>query len=227
MTRGIGHTRFKKTEIGEIPEMWEIVTLGELGRQGSQTVRSGPFGSSLKGEHFTDSGIPVLTIQSLGQGQIEDDGLFFISPAKARELKEYKVRPGDLAFSRVADVGRSVVIERRADGWIISSNLIRISLDQSRANPWYMMYCIVGGGAVSRQIERLAGDQGRPVVSSTMLKDLRFPFAPKDEQDEIVSRIGALNDASRCHEQGLARLERLMRGLMHDLLTGRIRVQPD
>ncbi|MDZ7778956.1 MAG: restriction endonuclease subunit S [Gemmatimonadota bacterium] len=30
MTRGIGHTRFKQTEIGEIPEEWEVVTLEDV-----------------------------------------------------------------------------------------------------------------------------------------------------------------------------------------------------
>jgi type I restriction enzyme S subunit len=30
LTRGIGHTRFKRTEIGEIPEEWEVVKLGDI-----------------------------------------------------------------------------------------------------------------------------------------------------------------------------------------------------
>jgi restriction endonuclease S subunit len=30
LTRGIGHTRFKQTEIGELPEGWEVKKLGEI-----------------------------------------------------------------------------------------------------------------------------------------------------------------------------------------------------
>ena len=30
LTRGIGHTRFKKTELGEIPEEWEVCKFGEV-----------------------------------------------------------------------------------------------------------------------------------------------------------------------------------------------------
>jgi type I restriction enzyme S subunit len=226
MAHGIGHAQFKETEIGEIPKSWDVVRLEALGGTGTQTVRSGPFGSSLKGEHFTDDGTPVLTIQSLGEGRIDDEGLFYVSAETAAELKEYEVREGDLVFSRVADVGRSVVIEGRAEGWIISSNLIRISTDNHRVNPWYLMYCIVGGGPVTRQIERLAGDHGRPVVSSTMLKHLQFPVPPKEEQDEVVSRITAVERACRCSEEALDRLDQMKRGLMQDLLTGRVRVQP-
>ena len=28
LTKGIGHTKFKKTELGEIPEEWNIITIG-------------------------------------------------------------------------------------------------------------------------------------------------------------------------------------------------------
>ena len=32
LTKGIGHTKFKKTEIGEIPEEWEVKTLKEFSK---------------------------------------------------------------------------------------------------------------------------------------------------------------------------------------------------
>lgn len=227
MTRGLGHTRFKKTPIGVIPAAWGVKRLADLGRRGTKTIRSGPFGSSLKREHFTNEGRPILTIQSLGEGEVEEEGLYFVSPEKARELRDYEVQPGDLVFSRVADIGRSIVIENHAAGWIISSNLIRITPDRQRVNSRYLMYCIVGGGPVTRQIGRLTGEQGRPVVSSTMLQDLHFPVPPKHEQDALVSRIQVVEDTCRRAEASVEHLEQLKRGLLQDLLTGRVRVPLD
>ncbi len=32
LTKGIGHTKFKKTELGEIPDEWEIAKLGEISK---------------------------------------------------------------------------------------------------------------------------------------------------------------------------------------------------
>ena len=127
LTRGIGHTRFKPTDIGEIPEEWEILKISQMGERDRPAVKTGPFGTQLKTEHFRLSGVPVLNIASLGEGKIEKKGLFYISEEKARELNEYKVKSGDLVFSRVADVGRSIVIPPEAEDWIISSNLFRIS----------------------------------------------------------------------------------------------------
>ena len=30
LTKGIGHTKFKKTEVGEIPEEWKVKKLGDI-----------------------------------------------------------------------------------------------------------------------------------------------------------------------------------------------------
>ena len=100
LTRGLPgrHTRFKQTEIGAIPEDWRAVAIGELGHDSRTTVRTGPFGSSMKTKDFRPSGVPVLTIQSLGEGELNAAGVFFVSQEKADELSEYSVTEGDLVF---------------------------------------------------------------------------------------------------------------------------------
>lgn len=54
------HTRFKRTEIGEVPEEWKVLAIEELGKDARATVRTGPFGSSMKTKDFRPSGVPVL-----------------------------------------------------------------------------------------------------------------------------------------------------------------------
>lgn len=225
LTRGIGHTKFKESAIGKIPEGWNVVSLQEMGKPNWFVIRSGPFGSSLKTEHFRLEGEPVLTIQSLGEGEILKDGLFYVDAEKAKELSEYRVQPGDLVFSRVADIGRSVVITENEKNCLISSNLMRISVNQEKYNPWFIMYSIVGGGPVTRQIEKLSGTTGRPVVSSTMMKQIAFAIPPLDEQYALAMRIQQTEEVIR--QEGLAvdRLVALKNGLMQDLLTGRVHVK--
>ena len=50
LTKGIGHTKFKKTEIGEIPEEWEVKILDEISANYKNSIVDGPFGSNLKTE---------------------------------------------------------------------------------------------------------------------------------------------------------------------------------
>lgn len=143
-TRGVnpdGHLRptreqapdlYKESPLGWIPQDWEIASLFDRGKPGRSHLRTGPFGSSLKIEHWVKQGHPVITIGALAEGSIIESELLFVSDATARALIDYKLEPGDVVFSRVADVGRSVAITECQSGWIMSSNLMRISLDQAK-----------------------------------------------------------------------------------------------
>jgi len=226
LTRGLPerHTRFKKTQIGTIPEDWRVATIDELGEDSGKVVRTGPFGSSMKTRDFCDSGVPVITIQSLGEGELYSRGLFFTSKKKAQELSEYAVAEGDLVFSRVADIGRSLAVDTQSAGWLISPNLIRIRPDSGKADARFLMYAITLARAVVRQIASVSGNAGRPVVSSAILRRLRIPLPRIAEQREIARAGREMEDRVRKENDGLALLKELKNALMSVLLTGELRV---
>ena len=229
LTRGLPgrHTRFKQTEIGEMPLEWQIAAIGDLGHDSRITVRSGPFGSSMKTKDFRSSGVPVITIKSLGEDELIETGLFFVSRQKADELSEYSVAKGDLVFSRVADIGRSLAVDERLSGWLISPNLIRIRPDRRKVNARFMMYAITLAKGVLRQIDSISGNTGRPVVSSSILRLLRIPIPPLSEQREIACAGRHLESRIRMEVARLDVLKELKFALMSVLLTGELRVPPD
>ncbi len=57
LTKGIGHTRFKQTEIGEIPDGWELKPVDEL------CVLSN--GNGFRPPDWSDKGLPIIRIQNL------------------------------------------------------------------------------------------------------------------------------------------------------------------
>lgn len=227
LTKGIPgrHSRFKKTEIGEVPEGWGVVSIDVLGPRGESTVRTGPFGSSMKSKDFRESGVPVLTIQSLGQGEVLRKGLFFVDETKASELAAYKVRPNDLVFSRVADIGRCIAIGIQEAGWLISPNLSRIRLDPEKVSARFLMYLLTMADSVLRQLESVAGYQGRPVISSSTLKALRLPLPAIEEQKEIASIGEALEARIAVEAHALRGLRHVKSALLSVLLTGEVRVR--
>ena len=228
LTRGLPgrHTHFEQTEIGEVPADWMLVTIDSLGPAEASTVRSGPFGSSMKTKDFRKEGTPVLTIQSLGEGAVLQEGLFYVDDAKTAELAEYRVRPNDLVFSRVADIGRCVAIEEAQHGWLISPNLSRIRLDPSKADARFLMYSLTADSPVRRQIEMIAGSAGRPVISSGTLKSLRLPLPPIEEQRGILAAGRECERRLEAEAQTLDTVRSLKSALMSVLLTGEVRVTP-
>lgn len=64
LTKGIGHTKFKETPIGEIPKEWEVSTI-------QSHLLESKSGASLKSNEFTESGIKVLPKKA-----VNSNGLF-------------------------------------------------------------------------------------------------------------------------------------------------------
>lgn len=215
--------RFKQSAVGLVPEEWEVAPLEAKKRSDRPCIKTGPFGSSLKGKDWVETGVPVVTIGALGEGEFVRSELLFISESKAHSLAAYTVAPGDLLFSRVADVGRSAAVSEKEADWMMSSNLMRISLDQSKVVPTFAYLSLVHQ-RTRNQIRQAVNAGGRDVANTPILTSLQFGWPPYQEQIRIV-RISVAQSALITHAQTyLGKLNRLKTGLMQDLLSGRVSV---
>ena len=236
-TRGLtpdGHLRptreqaphlYRESPLGWIPKEWEVSNLRDKSSPVRPHIKTGPFGSSLKGEHWVENGRPVITIGALGEGELLTEGLLFVSEATAHRLREYQLQPGDVVFSRVADVGRSAVICEEHDGWIMSSNLMRISLNQNLIVPGYLQAQFAFDYRVKAQIRAKVNSGGRDVANGQILNQVQFAWPRQEEQDVALKRIRTLGANRRSVTDQRTKLLKLKHGLMHDLLTGRVRVK--
>ena len=218
-------TRVEQTIVGPIPGSWHVASLAAFQRRERPYLKTGPFGSSLKQEHWVDEGIPVVTIGSLGEGVFIESELLHVTPKTAARLSAYALDAGDIVFSRVADVGRSVVVGDRERDWIMSSNMMWISLDPSRADPRFVRANIASNPYVRLQIRRFVNSAGRDVANAKIMNLLQFPWPSLAEQVAIVDQIDSWDEEVVSEESRVAKLQLLKQGLAMDLLTGRVRVR--
>lgn len=216
---------YKDSPLGLAPRAWTISKLREKADAGIPHLRTGPFGSALKGEHWVKEGHPVITIGSLGEGHFDKSELLFVAEHDAQRLADYQLKLGDIVFSRVADVGRSVAITKAEVGWIISSNLMRISLDRNEVVPAFLQMQL-SSEVAKRQVRSNVNAGGRDVANSAIMNQLLFVWPDYSEQRRICDRMNAVDAMSNAHSRALTGLGQLKEGLMDDLLTGRVRVTP-
>lgn len=216
---------YQQTPIGWIPRDWEISGLAAKARAGTSWIRTGPFGSSLKGEHWQPYGHPVITIGALGVGDFLEDELLFVNGKDAARLRDFQLKAGDVVFSRVADVGRSVVIRAAQAGWIMSSNLMRIALDESVARSDYLQMQLAGDARLKSQIRARVNSGGRDVANTDVLSKLRFVWPDIAEQDRTIALSNQAAQRLNIESQKVAKLQRQKLGLMQDLLTGKVQVK--
>jgi type I restriction enzyme S subunit len=215
---------YQETAIGWIPRNWEVTGLAKKGRPGTHWIRTGPFGSALKGEHWRTHGHPVITIGALGEGVFTDDELLFVDSRDAARLIDFQMKTGDVVFSRVADVGRSVVVRTEQVGWIMSSNLMRISVDDNCARSDFLQMALASDSRIKAQIRARVNSSGRDVANSDVLSQLRFVWPDIEEQDRIIARANRASHRINREQMKLSNLLAQKQGLMHDLLTGKVPV---
>lgn len=215
---------YQETAIGWIPREWVVAGLAAKGRPGTHWIRTGPFGSALKGEHWRTHGHPVITIGALGEGVFTDDELLFVESRDAARLVDFQLKAGDVVFSRVADVGRSVVVRAEQAGWIMSSNLMRIAVDENRARPDLVQMALASDSRIKAQIRARVNSGGRDVANSDVLNQLRFVWPDIEEQDRIIARADLAGRRITSEQLKRSNLLAQKQGLMHDLLTGKIPV---
>ncbi|MCP2347601.1 restriction endonuclease subunit S [Nonomuraea roseoviolacea] len=205
---------------GTIPH----VSLESCAPQDRPFLKAGPFGSSLKGSDWVEAGTPVVTIAALIDGAIDPGELYFVTGSKASSLSAYRLFENDILFSRVADVGRSAVVRKHQEGWIMSSNLMRIAVNSRQMNPDFLQIVIAGSSGVREQIRRLTNSSGREVINDRIVRHLLFPRPPIGGQLRIVNIVREFDNSQEIAVRIIEKLKLAKHGLMEDLLTGRVRV---
>ncbi|ALS77207.1 hypothetical protein AUO94_00470 [Planococcus kocurii] len=132
LTKGIGHTEFKTTALGEVPEEWEVLKLVDIVGNQKNAIKPGPFGSSLKKEFYVERGYKVY-----GQEQVIPNdfsiGNYYIDEKKFEELKGFEIKPGDLLISLVGTFGKIAIVPEDYEPGIINPRLLKISFDETKA----------------------------------------------------------------------------------------------
>lgn len=216
--------RFKNSPIGRIPEEWDVVNFKNLAGKVKDYIKTGPFGSTLKGEHWREQGVPVITIGSLGEDSFIEENLLFIDENKAAELSAYSLKEGDILFSRVADVGRSLIIDQKHSGWIMSSNFMRLRIDISKLNPYIINWIIKYSNDFRKQIHRNVNSSGRSVTNTKILNSFIVPYMDGDEQNRIIVTVNSLLQSISCMIDGRISLNSQKKGLLSDLIEGKVRI---
>jgi type I restriction enzyme S subunit len=175
---------------------WPEFTIDELKSPTKGAIAMGPFGSRIKAENFVDSGVPVLKGGNLHGAYIDDTNCDFITEEKADELKSSVVYEGDLVITHRGTIGQVSIVsdESMYPRYVVSQSQLKISLDRTRVNPYYVNYYL-RSRLGQHQLLSFASQVGVPAIAqaSTSVKQIRIPCPPLDVQAQIVDFIRAID----------------------------------
>jgi type I restriction enzyme, S subunit len=225
LTKGIGHTRFKQTEIGEIPEGWEVMRMDELSSRDGMV--GGPFGSDLVSDDYVEPpGIPVIRGGNVSPGIFNDSGFVYVSAQKAEALRRNWARPGDLVMTqRGASLGQATLLPMNAKYpvYVVSQTMMRMSPAPERLSPGFLSH-FVSSPIAQRWLQRQQTATGQPHLNLTIFRRMPMVVPPLREQESIQERIDSLDASMLSGRKNVDSAKRSKSGLLQDLLTGKVRV---
>lgn len=210
-----------------IPSTWHIGNLNTLWNE-DEVVKTGPFGAILKSKEFVTHGIPVLAVGNVKEGFLDltDTHLDYITEIKAEELRSYRLKTGDIVFTRSGTIGRSSVIPENADGWMMSYHLLRVRVNNQYIYPQFLHYIFSGCIFTKEYILDSIIGTTRPGINTSILANMPIPIPTQLEQTEIIRRVDALfkyatrieSKIANTHEQ----IEEITQSILHQAFTGKL-----
>ena len=216
-TEGLRNEPQKQTEIGLVPESWEVVELGSLAKVGN--------GSTPKrtNEAYWEGGI----IPWLNSTKIHDRFITvaeqFVTPQAVKECHLPKVAPNSLL---IAITGQGKTLGNSAITRIetcINQHLAYAQFHSPKIFSDFVLWFMQTRYDYLRSIA-LGGGSTKGALTCGFLKTLPIPVPSTDEQKEIVTVFQTLEDKLGSAAGKQFALRHLFRTLLHELMTAKTRV---
>lgn len=206
LTKGIGHTKFKDSPLGEIPESWEVIPF-----EGNVEILSGFAFDSSK---FNDSvGIPLIRIRNILTGSTDTyyDGEY---------RKEFIINSGDILVGMDGDfhikkwTGEKALLNQR--------NLKLFNDGTTDLNIDFFFYL---AQPFLLEVHRITAGTTVKHLSTNDFKKAYFKAPPISEQLKIAEILETVENKLQIQQDKKIEYQELKKGLMQQLLTGKMRVK--
>lgn len=219
-TEGLRNEPQKQTEIGLVPESWEVKPLID-------TVEFIDYGvSQAIPKTPTPEGVKIVSTADIDkQGNL----LYWkirriVVPVKT--ANRLVLKDGDVLFNwrnSAELIGKSTIYEEQDEPHIFASFILRICAGEKKSHNYFLKHLMnhYREEGVFVKLARRAVNQAN--YNKNEISILKIPSPPYEQQVEIAKAIGAVDAKIWSHIDKKRGLEDLFRILLHELMTAKIR----
>jgi type I restriction enzyme S subunit len=203
--------KFKDSPLGRIPEEWEVVRLGEVGE-----IITGSTPPTQNSEYYGDEYLFISAEDIQDKKYIEN------TTKKLTKLGmniQRKIPPMSICVVCIGSIGKIAITKYECS---TNQQINTIIPNLKIYDPEALYYFINFHIQSPLRIE--AGLQAVPIVKKSAFSKILIPLPPLSEQKRIAEILSQIDQAIEKEEKYKQKLERLKKGLMEDLLTGKVRV---
>lgn len=166
----------------------DFVSHGEI------EIKTGPFGTQLKAQDYTNEGTPVINVRNLGFSDVRNEKLEFVNSDTVARLASHKLQFGDIVFGRKGAVDRHSYIQEGQVGWMQGSDCIRLRVKTGRINSRYLSYYFLTTQHKAYMLSACSHGTTMASLNQGILEQIVFPMPTRDIQDRIVDILAPLDE---------------------------------
>ena len=212
---------FKNSEIGPIPNEWEVKVLGDI----AVDMADGPFGSNLKTEHYTtNKQVRIIQLSNIGDMGWANDNVKYTTFEHAKKLRRCIAHKGCVLIAKMMPAGRSIICPDEEKEYILGSDVVRVDFNNDIIDSLYFVYHTKSNFYLEQIAENTQGST-RQRTSIGKLREILLPLPPLSEQRRIAAALSDI-DALIDNLDALIDKKRLIKqATMQQLLTGKRRIE--
>ena len=204
---------YKQTEIGLIPEDWEISILEQL----ASKVGSGitPRGGSNAYKLF---GRPFVRSQNVGWGILKLGDIAFIDDETHETFQNTEIRFEDVFLNiSGASIGRSAVANRKLIGGNVNQHVCILRAKREKLHPIFLNKILLSTIGQD-QIDSFQSGGNREGLNIGQIKTFKIPLPPLPEQTAIATVLSDTDKLLQAIEKKIAKKRLIKQGAMQELL---------
>jgi len=221
-TEGLRNEPQKQTEIGPVPESWEVVEIGDV----INLFAGYAFKSD---EGISESNTQLLRMGNLYQNTLDlNRSPIFYPDSFAAAHKRFVLKEDDLVMSLTGtsgkeDYGFTVRIPKTDKTLLLNQRVTRIDLTDRRLQKDFAHHFLLSRKFLDHLYPTAKGMK-QANLSTNAMKKLKVVLPGEVEQSEIATCFKSLDQKVVIAGRKVAALQDLFRTLLHELMTAKTRV---
>lgn len=207
---------YQDSPLGKIPKAWTLESCSSLCTTVIDCKNRTP--------PLTDDGHAVIRTPNVRNGEFVWSDLNY-TDAFSYSIWTSRGKPvsGDIVITREAPVGEVCMIPDDLPAPCLGQRMMLYRPNQERIAPLFMLHCLQSQ-RVQKFLDVISGGSTVGHVRVGDIRFLRLPCPHLEEQQAIAGLIEQASKRLRTETAHRSKLRQQKQGLMHDLLTGRVRV---
>jgi type I restriction enzyme S subunit len=234
LTNGIdknGHIRspqthtYKESELGLIPDEWEVDKLNEVTKLMTDFVANGSFESLANNVTVFENPdfayyVRLVDIRK-GLGHEKQT---YVDEQSFNFLKKSSLIGKEILIANIgANVGETFLMPIINKPATIAPNMIVVKVNTKIISE-FLFYFLTYHKGIS-ELQNVTEGSGQPKINKTKLKTINVLIPAILEQEKIIKILTTQDKKIQTEETTLSKLKELKKGLMNDLLSGKVRVK--